>query len=346
MIQKSIKEKKLYLEILRGLAILLVIFNHTDGFYLYFSNTTNRATWIWSLLCSIFCRINVPLFFMISGALLLEKDESLGELFRKRIARILLVLLIFSLFQYIIDILRGVDVPVSPVWFVRALLMGEVEETYWFLYAYLGMLLLLPFLRCLARGLSVSGFYYLLGLETVLGVVVPVVCSITGVGLCEGVFALNVNVFYMLMGYYLDHRTACSGKKRIVVAIVMVLVSVFLTSGIVVWRFITSGSYYIKDLDCFIPVLTIAVFTGVQGVCERVVMPYRIQRVFLTIGSCAFGIYLVEQPVRILFLRSYLYLCDYTVGVVACTAYVLSVFFVSLCVSFIMKKVPLLKRIL
>lgn len=357
--RESGKEKKIYLELLRGIAVLLVIFNHTDGFFLYYSTTENGLTWIWSLFCSVLCRINVPLFFMISGALLLGKEESLRDLFRKRIARILAVLLIFSLFQYGIDLWRGAAVPVSLSWFVKAVLAGQVEETYWFLYAYLGMLLLLPFLRCLVRQLPVSGYRYLLALEVALGVVAPVIGAVTGFGLQSTVFQLNVYVFYLLMGYDLDQRAktaAGAEKKETAVAALTALGCICLTVGIVVWRRLAHGSYQQGDLDWFTPVLAVAVFDLVRCLCRVVkARPARVhthtgmrrllRRSVETVGSCAFGIYLVEQPVRILLLRLYFYFCDHTVGVIACTVYVLSTFLVSLCAALLLRRIPLLKKI-
>ena len=353
------KGKKLYLEILRGIAVLLVIFNHTDGFFQYYSTTENGLTWIWSFFCSVLCRINVPLFFMISGALLLGKEESLRDLFRKRIARMLAVLLIFSLFQYGVDLWRGAAVPVSFFWFVKATLAGQVEETYWFLYTYLGMLLLLPFFRCLVRQLPVSGYRYLLALEIALGVVAPVIGAVTGIGLQNSIFPLNVYVFYLLMGYYLDQRAktaAGSEKKEAVAAALTALGCICLTVGIVIWRRLAHGSYQQGDLERFTPVLAVAVFDLVRCLC-RVVrarpagarthtgMRRLLRRMVETVGSCAFGIYLVEQPVRILLLRLYFYFCDHTVGVIACTVYVLSTFLVSLCAALLLKRIPLLRRI-
>ena len=41
-------------------------------------------------------RVNVPLFFMISGALLLKKDENIILILKKRILRIALVLFLFE----------------------------------------------------------------------------------------------------------------------------------------------------------------------------------------------------------------------------------------------------------
>lgn len=75
---KAEKSKILYLEALRILSIFFVIFNHTasNGFFLFSTyKSTDIQYWVY-LFISIFCKFSVPMFFAISGALMLGKDEN------------------------------------------------------------------------------------------------------------------------------------------------------------------------------------------------------------------------------------------------------------------------------
>ena len=83
-------KKKYYLEVIRILAILMVMYNHSAAF-MSFSNQSGVEYAI-SFLFSMVCKGAVPLFFMVSGALLLGKNESGKDLFQKRILRMILVL--------------------------------------------------------------------------------------------------------------------------------------------------------------------------------------------------------------------------------------------------------------
>ena len=56
--------------------------------------------WVY-MFFSVFCKISVPLFFMIAGALLLKKDMDLKEIWSKKISRILAALVIFTAVTYI-----------------------------------------------------------------------------------------------------------------------------------------------------------------------------------------------------------------------------------------------------
>ena len=87
--------KKVYLELLRILAIIFVLFNHTRSLgYSLYANTENPFSYWGSLSLSILCKAAVPIFFMVSGGVLLGRQETLKDLFRKRVLRFLNVILL------------------------------------------------------------------------------------------------------------------------------------------------------------------------------------------------------------------------------------------------------------
>ena len=90
--EKAVKERKYYLELLRVIAILLVMYNHSPAF-MSFQNQSGVEYGI-SVFLSMLCKAAAPVFFMISGALLLGKDESIGTVFRKRVLKIFLALIV------------------------------------------------------------------------------------------------------------------------------------------------------------------------------------------------------------------------------------------------------------
>jgi surface polysaccharide O-acyltransferase-like enzyme len=89
----------------------------------------------------------VPLFLMITGVLMLGKDESLPDFFRKRFIRVLPPLLFWSLFYMAWNTWHG-DREYGP-WYgwLRELLNGPVTFHLWYLYAIVGIYLFVPFLR-------------------------------------------------------------------------------------------------------------------------------------------------------------------------------------------------------
>ena len=114
------------------------------------------------------CKGAVPLFFMVSGALLLGKNESGKDLFQKRILRMILVIVIFSFLYYMKLVLKG-ERPFAPFSFLLSLPTDLVYLPYWFLYSYLGVLTILPILRPLAQNMSKNTFWYLIILLDIAG---------------------------------------------------------------------------------------------------------------------------------------------------------------------------------
>lgn len=88
----------------------------------------------------------VPVFLMISGVLLLNKQEGLPAFFTKRFVRILPPLLFWSLFYMTWNSWQGQDYGAWPEW-IKTVAGGPVVFHLWYLYAILGIYLFVPLLR-------------------------------------------------------------------------------------------------------------------------------------------------------------------------------------------------------
>ena len=78
-------KKRISLEIIRIIAICMVIFNHTgeNGFEM-FRTAYGTPLWYLVILLDIVSKAGVPLFFMISGVLLLDKEETIKRAIYKK----------------------------------------------------------------------------------------------------------------------------------------------------------------------------------------------------------------------------------------------------------------------
>ena len=99
MLTETKKQRKIYFDLIRIVAIFLVLFTHTHelGSKLY---TLREGDFVRLFYITLDCvrTINNPLLFMISGALLLGRDESVGQVCKKRILRFVIVLFVFHIF--------------------------------------------------------------------------------------------------------------------------------------------------------------------------------------------------------------------------------------------------------
>ncbi len=129
-----------YLDFLRIIAIVFVLFNHRECYHHFLTYDDFGIKYIVTVIPSILCKCGPPLFLMISGALLLrKKDESFKDIFNHRILRILIVMVVAALWKSRVDF--------TFINIIKTFLSG----LNWYLYAYLGFLFMLPFLRILVN---------------------------------------------------------------------------------------------------------------------------------------------------------------------------------------------------
>lgn len=128
---------------IRATAIIFVILIHSCGILLLHPEMPS-AVWVNAALTSL-VNTAVPLFLMLSGTLLLGKEEPLGTFLRKRFSRILLPFVIWSLVFYLV---LNPPRSLSCLWdFPWKLLTGGIHGIYWFVYMIIGLYLLTPLLR-------------------------------------------------------------------------------------------------------------------------------------------------------------------------------------------------------
>lgn len=297
------KKKKdiVFLEVLRIVAIIGVLFNHTNkaGFFL-FAETANKAEYVVSLVLSVLCKMSVPLFFMISGYLLLGKKESFAQVVKKRIVRYGLVIVIAVLFTYTFTVLyqKGTF---SIREMAKAIYRGDIG-TYWFLYAYLALMLMLPFLRGIVSVLSKTTVYYLVILRILCRGLLPVVIFVLlGYDMSPAlhILLLEDSLFYFLIGFYFGtaDNPLSAGKTRAVcwcASGVGVALSCFMTY----YEYKVTGNYTENFLDNFLPIVCITLFCTMRCF-QHIKLSDRLKKVILFLGDKTLGIYLLEPALRL-----------------------------------------------
>lgn len=128
-------------DLTRAVAISLVIILHMSAN----SFASMGDYWIVSLVYDSFTRSCVPLFFMLSGALLLNKNEPASIFYKKRLSKLVIPLIFWS---YIYLLYRKfyvgeTELSLSPM----ALVNGPVYYHLWFLYSIISVYIFIPMLR-------------------------------------------------------------------------------------------------------------------------------------------------------------------------------------------------------
>ncbi len=353
-VQKKMSSRLLHMDILRIMAIFLVVFNHTaERGYTLFANSADSFLYFPYMMFSVFCKIAVPVFFMISGALLLPKDESIKQLFSKRILRIAIVLLIVSVpFYFWLHRSEGIGI----LNFLTYIYGNCASTSLWYLYSYIGFLLLLPFLRSMVKSMKHVDFVYLIVGHIVLVGVIPCLeyCLWKGgVTLNESfssVIFVSQNVFFALVGYFLEHilDKKYYSRKSLFLALALSVVSIVITCLMTHYHSISTGAGDIEQLEAFfnsficIPAMT--VYFAVKYLMSNKGIK-KSQNIVSVFGASVFGVYLIEKFCRSLTKSVYLlaspFIGSFFASLMWCTATCLVAFLIIIP----LKHIPLVKKI-
>jgi len=148
--------------------------------------------------------LGVPLFVMLSGALLLnpsKADEPMGVFFKKRFNRIGLPLIFWTLVYFIWSFnVWGKPMTLSNIG--QGLISGSYPIL-WFLYLLVGLYLATPILRTLVKHIERKKFKLLLAIWFVGTISVPLIHTFTDFNYNPLMFVITDWVGFFLLGIYL-----------------------------------------------------------------------------------------------------------------------------------------------
>ena len=335
-----------YLDVLRFVAIIVVVLIHTVSgvstqmpermtvYQLSFYNSIKNI-----------CTIGVPLFLMISGVLFLnpEKEVSIKDLLFKYVRRIVLALLIFGTAYALLEIIFGTR-DFKPVYLWEAfyqMLLGNTWGHMWYLYMLIGIYLLIPLLKPFVKATTKEMYTYVLIMLFVVSSVLPFIKIMTGFAFGASIVSVQVTefvvyIFYFLAGYYIHtylREQIIKSSKTLIIGMIIIFAEILIISI----NEYTQSSIYISYDSPIVVILALTVFVlgcrlqGEYKLCTKL-------RPFL------FGIYLVHT--------FYLNLLYKLLGVtpLECGGYILiplfaiGVFLLSLVSVWIMRLIPPLRK--
>ena len=337
--------KKSYIECLRIIAVIFVIYNHTRelGYTLY-QYTPDTFSFYLSVFMIPVCKTAVPIFLMISGATLLGREEDYKQLFSKRITRYLGIILFWGTMQYFRYVRAGkMGLSVQNWW--DNIYSSPKLETYWYLYLYLGFLLLLPLLRRAVSGMADKDYRYLFILSCI-NAVLMMTGYLSGCFINNSVFLLPSVLLYPLLGYWIDHETCLAhdgGAIRYGLMALFPLCVIIPVSLVSLRRADFSGDIF-DLLQCFTPLISSGIFGVIKRMDARFLHSERLKKAVIAIGSTTFGIYLTEDMIRnqIIKLIVHINVNDFIIAIL----YTLLTFISGVIVVLILKKIPVLKKMI
>lgn len=263
-----------------------------------------------------------------------------------------LALILFSLlFTIKNDIQNGTAFSLKG--FLLYLPQTEVFLPYWYLYSYLGFLLILPFIRAMAQHLKKEHFFYLVGLQVAFGAISPCLGHLCGFWL-DGYFDLSALfdtiIFYPLIGYGFDRFLTNSSKDKwkAILYNLSVILAAIVSALLIENGFRKDGTYQDYFLWYLISVPTLVLFWN----CKKFLIPERFseraKKVWAFLGDKVFGIYLLEGFIGCNGRMEIIYqtLHPYIGLIPAYMVEILIIFIIRLALVTILKKLPVFRKIL
>ncbi len=221
-----------WLDTLRTLATLGVIIIHISSPLVNMEYNKNMSFWWIGNVVDSAVRYAVPLFLMLSGATLLDKEFQLWDFYKRRFLRVLVPFLFwiiaYSTYRWAMLLPKFQPQDLSGIlhWVVNLFLKEGISKHFWYIYMILAIYLFVPFI-----GISLQKINKSLILFMLLGWII----------LCFALRSVSLNLYswsgnygskffgfflftgYLVLGYYLNKFIVSSKKIRIIAAVVFIL---------------------------------------------------------------------------------------------------------------------------
>lgn len=217
---------------LRIVATMAVVMIHTCTTFVYNDFACTNAERLYLDILSSLNGVSVPLFLMITGALLLppEKEITYEMCLKKYVVRIVVCLFLFGALYGVMEMYYSWAKVCLWNSFVDKVLYsfisGERVIHFWYLYALIGIYMILPILKAFVNndkdGKNIG--WALLFLLT-FDFICPLVEGFTGVHIAFYI-PITYTVFYPLLGYYLCRYMRIGIKIDVMVIILVAAIFV------------------------------------------------------------------------------------------------------------------------
>lgn len=367
--------RKLHIDALRILAISLVVYNHTALFNLAFADKDSQLGQCIGYICSEICKMGVPLFFMISGALLLKREESIRTILTRRVLPFSTFFVLFCILQLLYGYVRFGDALTVTSIAIHIFCGSCYAPASWFMFAYIGLLLMLPFTRSMIRGLEKKHFLYLISLQLIICGFVPSVLFLFSPSEAPVMsslhqyfpFAFNDRtafpfagmqyLYFMLIGYFSECMINSQGFSKKHWGLLISSVIVCLVFGSVMMLIHESRTDNFNQitpfLTSFLTIPLIVLYIGTKHLLSKVSTVSLFSKLVVSMGAATIVVFALENILRDFFgallnRTTSLFAFDKTPMYVIISNIFLILFVVvtGCCIGIIAKKIPGLKWVL
>ena len=344
------KPRIYYMDYLRTIAIIGVLSIHAAAPYASMYQKVDFWSWESGIIYNSLSRWCVPVFFMISGALLLgRKEESLKDFLTKRANKILIPFLFWSVIYYLWRIYVNYQSAASFTEFKELFLTANIYYHLWYFYALIAIYLLVPMFNVFCRhasqqivGYTVALYLLFFGVFRYYEFLVP--------NKLVDYFPFTEFIGMILLGFYFG-RYDQSKRMRIIIYIAGIIgaVATILRTNAFTFEQGTFSSYAFGYATPNVLAMSIALFVFFKYfIAKRQENEqFAPSRLLMQISSTSFGIYLVH-PLFLDVIRPFFHNADETLfhPAIGIPVQVVIILVISLIAVTILSKIPYVKKVI
>ncbi|WP_459537868.1 acyltransferase [Methanobrevibacter sp.] len=344
------KERIFYFDAIRAFAILFVLLIHVSKWFVP-KEVPHSLYWVFSSSLASLGNMGVPLFLMISGALLLNRKYDLKSFFKKRFTRIFIP---FIFWIIIIAIFKIRYLNYDPT------LDGITQIVFfkgfvWFVWTIIGLYMFAPIINSFIREHSFKGVEYFLAIW-----LITMIMETIGIYPVKNIELRYFSGFlgYFVLGWYLSNKQfKLSDKSMMLIGAITFLVSTAVVIYLINMQIKTWENFYLT----IFPVLQATGFYLMLEYIEKYssksngsltgrfysfIKSSKIGKMITSISLCSYGMYLTHY-----FLIWCVKLKDYQFHILSRNPFIwipivfgATVLF-SWCLIWVFSKIPYLKEV-
>ena len=290
----SEKPRSLALDCSRIIAVLFVVMIHTAMHFVKFE--INSLSYLYGNIFDGLARAGVPLFVMVSGALMLDekKEIPVKKVFSKYILNVVLLFVSWS-FIYMIwtttkSILEGNSVGFGSI--IKELISGGFHM--WYLIMIIGLYLIIPILKLFVKKENSGKIAYII-LVSLLFTFFPVLLTCLSefsrvFNLAYGQLArfeygfIGVFATYFITGWYVNHIGVKYKKIVYLLAVISVLFIIVLV------QLTGNHSEVYSNSNILVYLYSLGIFTFINDICRNKVSPGIVKQ----LSNLTFGVYIIH----------------------------------------------------
>lgn len=293
--------KKNYISILNVLACIGVVILHT-----FETGYTSDANFVFEVLIRAIAYCAVPVFFMITGATLIDYRERYDTktFFKKRLLKVIIPLIIWSIIYFIINFFKG-KFSINDLSFkfvFEYFFLVKTNPIFWFFVVIIGIYLAIPVISLIPQESRRKAFLYIIIITFVFNQFLP-----------DLLYHLNLNynydlkfpltysgwISFIFIGYYIDKYEIV--KKHRVIIYVLGIIG-FLTM-VVPTIFISyhkneSCSWFDEYYDAPCVLYSASVFLFFKSKINNNQIVTKIMPFFNFVAPTTLGIYVLHIAIR------------------------------------------------